>query len=321
MSLKGKWQLLLLLPAGLLFWLAFRDIPLRGIRNWAEGFGIFNLMLLILYEIGAWILMGERWRFFCRENGVNINLGTATAARLAGFSWSYITPGPHLGGEPVQLYYLSRRGIPVRSTLPALVRDRAYEFFSGLFTSSFLVFLPGADGKSAWISGMAAFCFLALTLMPAMNHKVFRCYAGVLLRASGPHPPRRRRIYQFLKDLFQPFRELKRGHAVQGLLLLSVLLAPLLTIGEMALFFTGSGVQLNWRTVLVLAAVSRISHYAPVPGAVGVYDLGMIAASGWFGLDPIVAAAYILFTRLRDLIQVGTGLLLFHFPTGAAIES
>ncbi len=258
--MKGKWQLLLLPPAVLLFWLAFRGIPTQGIRNWADGIKLTSLALLLLYEIAAWIVMGERWRFFCRESGANIGLRTATAARLAGFSWSYITPGPHVGGEPVQLFYLTRKGIPARSTLSALVRDRGYEFFSGLFTSSFLVFLPGGDNKTGWISGIAAFSFLTLTLMPAMSQKIFRCYAGILLKVSGTQPERRRRVYRFLKDLFQPWRESKRNPVVGSLLLFSVLLAPLLIIGEMALFFTASGAALSFRAVLVLAAVSRISH-------------------------------------------------------------
>ncbi len=320
MSLKGKWQLLLLPPAGFLFWLAFRSIPIRGIRSWAEGFGITSLVLLVLYEIAAWMIMGERWRFFCRENGADIRLGTATGARLAGFSWSYITPGPHVGGEPVQLFYLTRKGIPARKTLPALVRDRAYEFFSGLFTASFLIFLPGGDSKTGWISGVAAFSFLTAALMPAMSRKVFRYYAGFILRFSGSRPEGRHRVYRFLKDLFHPGQKSNRSPGVSSLLVFSVLLAPLLTVGEMALFFNGSGVLLSWRAFLVLTAVSRISHYAPVPGAVGVYDLGMIAASGWLGLDPVVTAAYVLFTRFRDLVQVGSGLIIFHTPTGAKIE-
>jgi hypothetical protein len=201
-----------------------------------------------------------------------------------------------------------------------LVRDRGYELFSGLFTASFLIVLPGSDPGAGWISALAAVLFLAAAVLPVYSRKAFKALITVVFSFSGPSPERRYRIHRFLRNVFHSPGRRKRPLQIQILLYLSLFLTPLLAIGEIGLFFSLSGFPPGWRSVLVLAAVSRITHYAPVPGALGVYDAGMITAAAWLNLDPVTAAAYVLFTRLRDLFQVGIGMLLFYLPSGGNHE-
>ena len=297
-----------------LLWPVVRDFPAEAIREWAGGFEFPAVAALVIFESAAWILMGERWRYFCRENGVRIGLIEATSARLAGFAWSYITPGPQIGGEPIQILYISHRGHPARRVLPALVRDRSYEFFSGLITASLLMALPSGDGRAGWISGAVAITFITGVAVLSTNYRVFRCVAGIVMTWFGRTFSRGRAIHRFLSDVFRNRAARKRSIGLQALIWLSLVLAPVLAIGELFVFFGFSGMPLNWRSALVLAAASRISRYAPVPGAIGVYDAGMMATVGWLGLDTGAAAGYILFTRIRDLIQVGFGLALSSMP-------
>ena len=93
---------LLLAASPVLLWLAFRHLPPGALGHWISGLTPGALGLLIGFEILAFFLMGERWRYLLREAGASAPFLLIQRSRLAGFAWSYLTPGPHFGGEPVQ---------------------------------------------------------------------------------------------------------------------------------------------------------------------------------------------------------------------------
>jgi uncharacterized protein (TIRG00374 family) len=316
-----RWISWIIIPPALLLCLPLiRNIPGGALADWASGFGAVSLIVLLLFETASWFMMGERWRFFCREHGARIGLNRSTAARLSGFAWSYITPGPHFGGEPVQILYLARRGHPVQSTLPALMRDRGYEFFAGLLTVTLIVLLPGNVFDQKYYSLIPAAALLLGALLLASNRKAYRAFVGLIMKLSGQNPSRRRQVHRYFAMLFRNSARKERSMPVRILLLLSLLQTPLLVIMEIKLFFILSGTPLAWYEAMALAGVSRATHYAPVPGAVGVYDAGMLGSGAWMGLDPGTSAAYVMVTRLRDLVQVVIGLLLASLPTGVTNE-
>ena len=51
-------------------------------------------------------------RYFLRQQQYPITLGSAFYVTLTGFYYSNITPGAS-GGQPMQVYYLSKHGVPV----------------------------------------------------------------------------------------------------------------------------------------------------------------------------------------------------------------
>jgi uncharacterized protein (TIRG00374 family) len=314
MSLKMSWTWFLLIPGIPLMYWAFRDIPVNGLVSWFTGFQSAGVPALIAFEVASWMVMGERWRFFCRMNGHPFSPLRAASARLVGFAWSYITPGPHIGGEAFQVMYVARRGAPAGPAAAALARDRGYELLSGLITVSSLAVLPGGDRRLGWTAAVIAILLTLAAAAIARRPAVFRSVAAAAIVTGGRSPVRRGRIYRFLKATFQPAESGRLRTPGRILLSASLILAPLLTVLELQLFFAFSAAPLNWRNAIVMAAVSRIAHYAPVPGAIGVYDAGMMGAAAWLGLDPAIAAAYVFFTRLRDVLQVGAGLVIGAVP-------
>lgn len=299
--------------AALLLLPVIRRVDPGSLGTWASGFGVVPVLIFLLYQVAAWILMGERWRFFCREHGIHVSLTTAGAARLLSFAWSYITPGPHVGGEAAQIAYLKRRGFPASAIIPALLRDRAYEFVASLFAVSFLVLLPrggSPDSKAAaWMPAAAGGLLLICACIITGSRRAYRIVQTVLLIVSGRSFSRRRKSHRFLADLLRNPAAVKRRRLTAFLIYLSLLQAAFIAAAELMLFFTLSGAPLSWREALILAAVSRGTHYAPVPGGIGVYDAGMVGAAGWIGIDYGIAAAYVLVTRFRDLVLIGFGLL------------
>ncbi len=306
-----------LLPLGLVMaWLVFRRLPADALAGWARGFPGWGIPALVGFEIVSWILMGERWRYLARESGRPVAFGPSQAARAAGFAWSYITPGPHLGGEPVQLTWLARRGIPLRDSLSPLVRDRAWELLGGLLTASWLLVLPGGNRLAGVLFAGLTVAALVFAGTPLRRVRTARLLARIVLPFAGRSPARRSGWYRTIRETLGAAGASPRGRTAWWLLRLSLLLAPLLTLAELALFFHLSGGAPPLRSLMVLTAVSRIAHYAPVPGGLGVYEAGLIGTAVWLGIDPGSAAAYVLFTRIRDLVQVGFGLAATAWPAG-----
>jgi uncharacterized protein (TIRG00374 family) len=291
-------------------WLAFRGIPAGSLGAWITNFSLGALGFLLIYEMAAFTVLGERWRFLLRESGLSVPFWRVMQSRLSGFAWSYLTPGPHIGGEPMQLLVLRAVRIPVSRSVPSLLKDRVYDFFGGILISAAIVSLLSKGSRFVWgpLIGVAAMSILVMGFrFPALRRWALR----LLLPLAGKSPHRRYRMYRIFRDTVTP--RVRRPVRIQIVLAASILLGPLLHIGELALFFSFSGEAPGIGPLIILASISRIAHYVPVPGGIGVVEWGMMSAVGWLGIDVGTMAAYLIFVRLRDIIQVAAGIL-FSLP-------
>src|SRR5687768_10430210 len=85
--------------------------------QWIFWLGLNGLIILLL---------GLRWQLLTRALAAPIKLLKLLAIRQAGQAVSFITPGPQFGGEPLQVYWLYRYGMPLRKALLALGLDRFF---------------------------------------------------------------------------------------------------------------------------------------------------------------------------------------------------
>ena len=75
------------------------------------------------------LVLGLRWQLLNIALGAPIRLLKLLAIRQAGQAVSFITPGPQFGGEPLQVYWLYKYGLPLRKALLALGLDRFFELW------------------------------------------------------------------------------------------------------------------------------------------------------------------------------------------------
>jgi glycosyltransferase 2 family protein len=150
MAKKWFWRLApWLVAVGLLVWVE-RIIPLD--ETWAtlRGLGWAQIGALVLLNGLIMVLLNGRWYFIARGHGYPVSFWALFGYRLAAFGVSYFTPGPHFGGEPLQIYLLQKRQGMARSTAVAtLVLDKSLELWvnyafltGGLITVLFWGILP-----------------------------------------------------------------------------------------------------------------------------------------------------------------------------------
>lgn len=106
-----KWlprALFILLLAALLSW-ALRNAPLPEILASLRRLTLAQIAWLLALNSGIFLLITARWWLILRAESQRVPFLPLIGYRLAAFGMSYFTPGPQVGGEPLQILYLQKR--------------------------------------------------------------------------------------------------------------------------------------------------------------------------------------------------------------------
>ena len=133
----GTWLFYFLIP--ILLYLTFKDFPVSDMKMWIVDIPGSTVIILILFNIFAFSLMGVRWFYLLKLEKVSIPFLKLAVSRLVGFAWSYITPGSQFGGEIFQAQYASSEHITFGTSALALLQDRVLEVFGNILVILFIL--------------------------------------------------------------------------------------------------------------------------------------------------------------------------------------
>lgn len=306
-----QWRLLLLLSVGvLLLVLTLRAVTVSQLFDALRELQLWEVLLLALVNGLIIISFTGRWWLFLLGQGYRIPLLRLTGYRMAAFGVSYFTPGPHFGGEPLQVYLVTRRhGVPTAVSIAAVTMDKLFELAANFtFLVLGLIFglqrrvVPGAVGDQA-----IAYAVLLLLAPLAV--------LGALW--LGKHPLSA--VLSLLLRLW-PNPLLKRWHAVlyQSELLVTDLcrqrprllfaalgvssLSWVLVIGEYWLTTRFLGLDLTFAQAILALIATRIAILLPVPAGLGTLEASQVIAMNLLGKNPATGAAIALLIRARDVL-------------------
>ena len=113
-----------LLAASLFAWTLSR-VPLADAFSAIRGLDTTAIVVLVSLNALALLVFGLKWWIVLRGLGQKIGLFETSLYRLAGFGFAYFTPGPRVGGEPVQVILAERRsGVPRDAAIASVALDR-----------------------------------------------------------------------------------------------------------------------------------------------------------------------------------------------------
>ncbi len=136
MTHRRFWRSLLWLAALGLFAWALSLVSLADAWASVRKLDARAVAALVALNFVALVVFGGRWWVILRGLGRPIGLVHAALYRLAAFGFSYFTPGPQIGGEPVQVLLAEKRhGIPREVAIASVGLDR---LFDGVFNLAFL---------------------------------------------------------------------------------------------------------------------------------------------------------------------------------------
>jgi len=265
--------------------------------------------------------------YFLHKQKQHISLGYACFVTLTGFYYSNITPGAS-GGQPMQVYYLSKRDVPVPIGTSAIsIKFFAQQMMIVLLTSVFWFmnadFVNTQLGSFKWaiyIGYAINFASIPLILLVALHRPMVQAIIGFFIRLGAKmhlikHPEDKLVRISTGLDVYHAsiLRLAKHPRQIIGMLVL----AGLSIMGLMSVPFSVyhafrmSGTP--WHRLFTAAFLLFVSaSYTPLPGASGAQEGGFLVyfkglfTQGTIGLALLIWRffTYYLFLLVGAVISI-----------------
>ena len=317
LSLNLFW---VLLAVGLL-WVTLRSISLAEVWAQLRQLQVGQILLLVAVNLVVLSTFSARWWLLLYAQGYTIPYGKLITYRLATFAVSYFTPGPHLGGEPVQVYLIStRHGVPVAISLTAMLLDRLIEMLANFaFLMAGLLVLLQQQALTGWLEQQLFALCLGLMLLPIglllalglgwrplsgllrASHTAWRLLTGG--QADTGQWITRSSLYQTARASEEQGSLLCRNHPFILVLALGVsVLSWLGIVGEFWLMTSVLGLKLTLYQAITALVAARVAILLPVPAALGVLEASQALAMSRLGLPPAAGISLSILIRARDVL-------------------
>lgn len=300
----------------LLSWLAGGALLLLVVRLISFDEIVATLQRLKAWQIGVLVIANTfvlatitgRWWILLRGLGHDIPFWSLFFYRLAAFGLSYFTPGPHVGGEMLQVLLVEKgHSVPRSNALAAVALDKAIEFsvnlaflLLGIIAALQWRVVPHESGRQAL--GLAvALLALPLLYLGATVRGVFPA-----TRAVGWLARRWRRVAPAVETLAASEAQVGRYFRTAPRPFMLALLVTLAgwagIIAEYWLTIRFLGVRLTLPQLVTALTAARISILLLLPAGLGALEASQAMAYGVLGLDPAIGLSASLLIRARDTL-------------------
>ena len=108
-----------------LLYFAVRNAPLADIWNSLRQLRLWQIGIIFVLNAVVVVAIALRWWAIVRADNPGVPVLPLIGYRLSVFGLSYFTPGPQVGGEPLQVYYLHRNhGVTSVRGTAAVIMDK-----------------------------------------------------------------------------------------------------------------------------------------------------------------------------------------------------
>jgi uncharacterized protein (TIRG00374 family) len=298
-----------------LLWWVLSAVSLSDVWRVLQNLTGAQIAVLLALNVLIAFTFGWRWWLVLRAQGFSIPYPILASYRLVCFSISYFTPGPHLGGEPLQVYLLHRRhGVPVPAATASVALDKLIEVLVNFtFLLLGVVITLQAQIAPGALNTEAVLLATLLLAIPVI-------FLGMLY--TGRHPvsslARRLPLRVRPQERFLDAIAETEDHAIQacrehpGAISLAVIGSAVVWIALFLEFWVATyflGLNLTWVQLVSIITVARVSVLLPSPGGLGTLEAGQVIVMQWLGLDPAAGLGLSLLIRVRDVLFGIIGLL------------
>jgi uncharacterized protein (TIRG00374 family) len=310
-----------------LLWLTLRAVPLDEVWQRLRSLTPGQIALLLAINLLVLSTFSLRWWLLLYAQGYRIPYVSLMGYRLATFAVSYFTPGPHFGGEPLQVYLVTaRHKVPASASLAAVVLDKILEMLANFafLSAAVLVALrqqvwPGLD-ETQLIGASLLLLAAPLALLAALALG-WRPLTGLLRAADGGWHWLNRvlrrptasvtttRLYTTLVASETQVTALCRDHP--RILILAIGASGLswvAMIGEFWLMTDVLGLGLTLAQAITAMAAARVAILLPLPAGLGALEASQVLAMQGLGLPAAAGLSVSVLIRARDVLLGVLGL-------------
>ena len=317
---KTVFNSLIWFTAGVLIILTILELPIGEMLPRIDAISNSVWTTLFLVNLVILFLAVKRWQIISQIFGVEISFARLFIIRQAGSTFSFVTPGPQFGGEPLQALWLNRdQGIPLDNTIASIGADRFIEIFinfSFLFLGILLVIQGNieADLSSAgFFVSLSLICLITLLSLLFYKHRfivssLFSLYRLVFQKTSDKGQEQR-----ITTSISVIFSRIEKEKLKVSFAIVIGAFGWLALIFELYLMMRALNLTPDLYEIVFVMLGIRIALLMPIPGGVGTIETSLIWSFGILGLSLVGAAGVIALNRIRDLIilALGTGCLIY----------
>lgn len=278
------------------------------LKQWCSWISL-NLVLIFAATL--------RWWLFTQILGRTLSFWELLKLRQAGQALNFLTPGPQLGSEPLQIMYLcQRQQLEFTKALLSLGLDRFYELWVNLAVlllaaSLFISSASAINLNAQQLLGMLCLGLVALTLGAgwiAYKPEQLQYWVTKIIRPWQAHP-RLQNFSQQLQRLAQELNSVLKQQAalVWGLVLSLLSWAGLLA--ELWLLLSFLALPINFSSFLLILLSLRLALLLPLPGGLGSMEAALIWTFATLGYPEASVFELIALMRLRDVVVILLGLV------------
>ena len=300
-----------------LLYLAFRNAPLNDIWNTLNTLKLSQIAIILIINAIVISLMTARWWIIVRAENRSVPFLTLVGYRLSVFGLSYFTPGPQVGGEPLQIIFLQRNhGLSFARATSAVIMDKLLEFlvnFILIGIGAWAIFRVGLVSENGIRLTLSLIGLAILLLWPLVH--ILLLYNGILIVSrillSLPFIRKDRKGIRLILIAEKLASIFCHRHVHSMFLAIGVSLLSIFGIAiEYFLMVSFLGMKINAVQVLAALTAMQVAFLMPLPGGLGALEASQVFALGAFGQPAAAAISLTLLMRARDILNGGVGLLL-----------
>lgn len=306
------WLAALLLLGGIL-----SELPLASIMQMLSSLLATQWLGWLALNLAIIFIACLRWQLIGKLLNAPVSLTQLLLIRQAGQAVSFITPGPQLGGEPLQIYWLYQRcQLAIHSALLTLGLDRFFELwinFTVLLIALLFLILSGSAEATNWLHLLILLALLLLTLsllgwlLIKQPHSILSWLKKLTNRWH--HHPQLQTIDSHWQCLAT---DLTTALSQQKPALFQALLVSLLgwtgLIAELAWVLSFFELRLDLQAFLLILVAMRLAFLLPLPAGIGSLEAALVWAFQILRLPNDAVLGLIALIRLRDVVMLITGL-------------
>ena len=329
-------QIIVAAVALVLLWFVLRSVSwpevIETFRNlswpWIVGVAIITFV--------AHMVVSARWWFLLWGFGYKLPFWRTVRYRASVYALSYITPGPQVGGEVLQVYYPTKNHmVPTAASITAMTVDKSLEFL-GNFSFIIVGIIVMLVGQRV-VSGADLYAMVVvstLMLVPAVflvfvargRHPLSAMVRGT--RSIIPASIRGwlRRTFPSLPNLEHMIATIYHseelmawlwGHRKSAILmaLFLTVIALILVAVDFWMIAESIGMGLTKTQTIGTMVMVYFAYLLPVPGGLGAIEAAVVLSFTTFGYNTTQALSVALLMRVRDTVQAGIGIALGGFDS------
>jgi len=263
----------------ILFISVFLYVDYRDLIKDILRFSWWKFLVFFAASVFTFIAVTYRWSLIVKAYGFKIPFWRLFRYRLAGYTFSYMTPLNEFGGAPFRAYLLARENIPFNTGLLTIILENFVEVFTQSFVVTFFiaVFLSnlGLSTKALWLLALAIIFFIFLVVLVYYRLRNGKPLVTPLLKVL-----KLKKLHGKMDESEQYFLEFFTKHKKIFFKTICVsLLIFIISVGEIWLLLQLMGFKMGVFNTFFTKIILNLANTIPVPAALGVSEW---AQTGFF---------------------------------------